>query len=44
MTNNWTTPEDEKENSCHYCGEDCHKEFCNTECRKAYESDMYDDD
>jgi len=43
MIDNWTTPPDEKENSCHYCGEECDNDFCNRSCRKAYEKDMYDD-
>lgn len=32
------TPE-EKEKCCLYCEEPSEKEFCNNDCKKAYESD-----
>lgn len=34
-------PEEELENECSYCGEPCEREFCSTQCRKAY---MHDND
>jgi len=30
---------EEKENECGYCGEPCEGEFCNKDCKKAYEND-----
>ena len=33
------TPDDAPENECGYCGEPCENEFCNKECKKAYEND-----
>ena len=32
-------PQEEKECTCKYCGEDSEKEFCNRERAKAYEAD-----
>lgn len=31
--------DDEPENECAYCGEPCQNEFCNSNCKKAYEKD-----
>jgi hypothetical protein len=43
---NWKqqTPNTELENTCDFCGEPCEKRFCNNNCHKAYNQDMYDDD
>ena len=27
------------ENNCKYCGEECDEDFCDSDCRKAYEND-----
>lgn len=37
----WKTevPENDLEKECNYCGEPCKKEFCNKQCRIAYEND-----
>ena len=32
-------PQEEKECTCKYCGEDSDAEFCDKECAKAYEAD-----
>lgn len=32
-------PQEEKECTCKYCGEDSDAEFCSKECAKAYEAD-----
>ena len=29
----------DNENTCNYCGENCAKEFCDNNCKKAYEND-----
>ncbi len=39
MLDTYNNPPEEKENKCAYCGEPCEKEFCNKECKKAYEND-----
>jgi len=41
MIDNWENldPPEDAENKCAYCGEDCHKEFCSNNCKKAYEND-----
>lgn len=41
MYDEWKTenPPQEKENNCGFCGEDCDGEFCNSNCKKAYEND-----
>lgn len=37
----WKTqsPPEAPEKECGFCGEPCHKEFCNKECEKAYLND-----
>ena len=30
---------EEFENTCNYCGEECAKEFCDNNCKKACEND-----
>lgn len=32
-------PPEDLENTCNYCGENCAKEFCDNNCKKAYEND-----
>lgn len=32
-------PEEEKENECGFCGAPCDGDFCDKECKKAYEND-----
>jgi hypothetical protein len=36
---NWEYQEEAKECTCKYCGEDSEREFCSSECLKAYKSD-----
>ena len=33
----WSNPEEDLnlENKCHYCGEECEKDFCSTQCEEA---------
>lgn len=31
--------EEEKEYTCKYCGEESEKQYCNTDCKKAYEQE-----
>jgi endogenous inhibitor of DNA gyrase (YacG/DUF329 family) len=33
----WTNPEEDLnlENKCHYCGKECEKAFCSTQCEEA---------
>jgi hypothetical protein len=33
----WSNPEENQdlENKCHYCGEECEKDFCSTQCEEA---------
>jgi hypothetical protein len=33
------TPPEELENECFYCGEPCDKNYCDKNCKKAYEQD-----
>lgn len=28
---------------CQYCGEECNGSFCNSDCQKGYEHDMFND-
>ena len=37
----WKTssPPEEKENSCIFCENECDGEFCDSNCKKAYEND-----
>ena len=39
MIDTYNNPPEELENECAYCGEPCSKTYCNSDCRKAYESD-----
>lgn len=34
---------EEKDNDCQYCGEPCETEFCDKDCKKGYEYDMFND-
>jgi hypothetical protein len=36
---NWEYPPEEKECTCRFCGEESETEFCDRECKKAYESE-----
>lgn len=31
--------QEEKENECLFCGEECEKTYCDSNCRKAYEQE-----
>ena len=39
MIDTYNNPPEELENECEYCGDPCVGPFCNSDCRKAYESD-----
>lgn len=32
---NYLNPDDEKENTCYYCGVDCDNTFCSKECERS---------
>lgn len=32
-------PDEAPENECGFCGEECEKTYCNSNCRKAYEQE-----
>jgi len=36
---NWEQEKDERDNNCKYCEEICENSFCNSRCKKAYESE-----
>ena len=38
-----TTPDDELENKCTFCGNDCHDIFCSTDCEDADYKENCDD-
>jgi hypothetical protein len=29
------------DSDCNYCGEECENDFCNNDCKKSYEHDMF---
>lgn len=43
MIDTYNNPPEYPEDECEFCGEPCEKSFCNSDCRKAYDKDNYDD-
>lgn len=39
MVNSNEYPPEELESICLYCGEECNNNYCNNECKRAYESE-----